>query len=245
MATSRKKNGGGAGSGGRHQLEAFKIVEINRSELRNAPYNPRVIRDAAKKKLRKGMERLGVLAPIVWNRRTGNIVSGHQRVDILDQINGTTDYTLTVASVDLDEAKEKEANLLLNNYEAQGEWDLEKLEEMLKDESIQLDGTGFDGADLHRLFGDVASERSDVADDLVKRMEEVRETIAGMRKANPNSDQFYLVFVFRDDAERAAFTDLAALDDNRYQDGRWLVELLSKAQARTAQTTPAPAASEA
>lgn len=52
-------------------LESFEIITVHRSELKNAPYNPRTLSEAQKRKLRAGIKRHGVVAPITWNKRTG------------------------------------------------------------------------------------------------------------------------------------------------------------------------------
>lgn len=46
---------------------------------------------------------------------------------VLDALEKSSDYVLTVAAVDLDLKTEKEQNIFLNNVASQGDWDLEKL----------------------------------------------------------------------------------------------------------------------
>jgi hypothetical protein len=92
-------------------LENYHVVEIHRSELVNAVYNPRKISDHEKSKLREVLKRHGLVAPITWNHRSKNIVGGHQRIGLLDDIAETSDYTLHVAVIDVDEAREKELNI--------------------------------------------------------------------------------------------------------------------------------------
>src|SRR5689334_18110966 len=89
-------------------LESFEIVSVRRSELKGAPYNPRQLGESEKRKLAKGLKRHGLVAPITWNARTGFVVGGHQRLTIMDSIVGKGDYTLNVARIDVDEAREKE-----------------------------------------------------------------------------------------------------------------------------------------
>jgi len=54
--------------------------------------------------------------PIVWNKRTGNIVGGHQRLKVLLDM-GMREVDCVV--VDLDEAKEKALNLALNKIQGE------------------------------------------------------------------------------------------------------------------------------
>lgn len=127
--------------------------KVKRSVLNFASYNPRKISDKAKKALRDNIERVGLLGGIVWNKRTGNIVSGHQRVTILDEINGYdgkgNDYFINVEVVDLSEKEEKEQNLFMNNKNVQGEFDEETLKTIMND--IDFSNAGFDDFDISSL----------------------------------------------------------------------------------------------
>lgn len=89
------------------RFQKFKPANIHRSELKNAPYNPRKIQSENKKRLKKSLESHGLVETIVWNRRTGNIVGGHQRIEQLDALEKSQNYMLTVAEVDVDDAEEK------------------------------------------------------------------------------------------------------------------------------------------
>lgn len=208
-------------------LERYETVKVHRSQLKAAAYNPRVLPDAARAKLRAGLLKHGMISPPTWNARTGNLVGGHQRVSLLDDAYGTDDYELTVAKVDMDDIQERAANLLLNNAHAMGDMDLGKLEAMFRDTpEIDIAGTGFDGADLFRLFG--ASPFEERADDalseVAQRVRDAREKQAAIRGAVKEREgtHFYLVVIFRDEADRLDFTDSCGLDDNRYCDGRHL-----------------------
>lgn len=134
---------------------------IMRSQIRLAPYNPRKISDEARRRLKANLKRIGVLGGIVWNERTGNLVSGHQKVGIMDEVNRydpethENDYPIKVEVTDLDEKTEMEQNLFMNNREVQGEYDDDKLREMLKSD-IDFSLAGFDDFDLQMLgIGDV------------------------------------------------------------------------------------------
>lgn len=210
-------------------FDNYVVETLARSALKGAPYNPRVLNEAERKKLMAGIKKHGMLAPPTWNKRTGNIVSGHQRISILDALNGSPDYTLQVAVVDLSESEEKEANLLFNNPGAMGDWDLPKLEEMLKDTNVDLIGTGFDMADVYRLFGDAPGRSAGEVDQLAEKLREAREKYEKVQQKTGNRDSvdFYLVVVFRDGAARDEFCATFGLDDNRYQDGRTIQAMLA------------------
>jgi hypothetical protein len=215
-------------------IEKFEVQKLPRSALKKADYNPRTLTDKARKKLAKGIEKLGLLAPITYNKRTGNIVGGHQRLTVMDSYYGTDQYELNVAVVDLSEKEEKEANILLNNYEAQGEWDLDKLNGMLA-EGLDLDAAGFDPADVFRLFGDSAKVDASAAEVFADRVRDSMKTtqdIFSKAKASGQTD-FYVVFVFPNVEKRDAFLTKHGFDDNRFQSGAELDELLQQgAQSR-------------
>ena len=54
------------------------------ADLKPAPYNPRRIEATAVAGLRASIERFGNVQPIVWNRRSGYVVGGHQRLKVLE-----------------------------------------------------------------------------------------------------------------------------------------------------------------
>jgi ParB-like chromosome segregation protein Spo0J len=105
-------------------LQRFVAVDIPRSQIKNAPYNPRTITSENRAKLEQSLREFGLVEPLVWNKRTGNLVGGHQRLSMLDQLSETgADYSVTVAAVDLDEDREKALNVILNAPQAQGRYE--------------------------------------------------------------------------------------------------------------------------
>lgn len=133
-------------------------IEIARSSIRFANYNPRKITDSALRRLKKNIKRVGMLGGIVWNERTSNLVSGHQRVTILDQLNGydgteETDYILRVDKVNLSEKEEKEQNIFMNNQSVQGEFDMDALRNLLPD--IDYKDAGLTEQDLSIIGIDI------------------------------------------------------------------------------------------
>ena len=109
------------------KYQKFEVEVISRGEIHGADYNPRVISEDARKRLKRMLAKHGLVQPLVWNRRTGNLVSGHQRLSQLDQLERSQDYDLQVSVVDVDEREEKILNVQLNNPSMQGDWDMDKL----------------------------------------------------------------------------------------------------------------------
>lgn len=203
-------------------LESFDVIELDRSAIKNASYNPRTLSVVARKKLQTGLKRHGLVAPITWNKRTGNIVGGHQRMSIMDSLMRTQDYKLRVSMIDVPESREKELNLLLNNGSAQGDWDVGALGSMLSDKDLNLDGTGFDAADVYQLFGTAALE--DRPEDTAKMAEQLASIASIYDKARDNGkemrgSEFYIVVTFRNDDQCATFIERAGLQNSRYHNG--------------------------
>lgn len=208
-------------------FDAYDIVEMKRSELKGADYNPRIISDNEKKRLRAGLKKHKMVMPPTWNRRTGKLVGGHQRLSALDVLAGGAEYSLKVAVIDVSDSEEKEINILLNNPQAMGDWNLPKLEELLRDPTVDLAGTGFDMADVFRLFGDAPGATVDGLDELSKRLKAFQDSYTNVSD-NTGRDDFYLVVVFRDYDARGEFLKVLGLEDNRYQDGKALQELIQE-----------------
>jgi ParB-like chromosome segregation protein Spo0J len=190
-------------------IQTFTVAKIHRGELKKAAYNPRTLGDMEKRKLREGIKRHGLVEPIVWNKRTGNICGGHQRIGQLDALAGTADYTLDVAVIDVDDKSEKEINVLLNNNEAQGDWDLDLLGDLVKDSGLEIEGMGFDHADVFRIFGDSAVLTSSDAtfDEFADKLRAARERYEKVKEnsAKRADENFYIVVVFRDTDALDAF----------------------------------------
>ena len=136
------------------QIETKKISELN-----PALYNPRKDLQPGDKeyeKLKKSIEEFGYVEPVIWNKQTGNIVGGHQRLKILKAY-GFNEVECVV--VDMSEAKEKAINIALNKIT--GEWDLEKLENVFEDLRLvdfDLNLTGFDDKELNKFMKDTSEE---------------------------------------------------------------------------------------
>ena len=137
----------------RADIVRFHSKTIKRSEIKKAPYNPRDIDPFALKKLGDGLSKFGLVEPLVWNQRTGNLVGGHQRISLIDaKFNNDPDYDVPVAVVDLDEKEERELNILLNNEATQGVYDVSKLEAIFREDGANPFNAGFDLMDLQQLF---------------------------------------------------------------------------------------------
>ena len=130
----------------------MEVTEVRTDEpmRKAAPYNPRTIADHDLEALRRSLRFFGTVEPIVVNKRSDRIVGGHQRVRAA-QAEGIE--SLPVVHVDLDEPSERQLNLALNRIH--GEWDLEKLEDVLREletMGADLDLTGFTQIEIEELL---------------------------------------------------------------------------------------------
>jgi hypothetical protein len=170
-----------------NKYEKFSVERISRAEIKGADYNPRKIGEEARRKLKKSLKEHGLVMPIVVNRRTMTIVSGHQRVSLLDDIIRKNDYPLTCAFVDVDEKEEAVLNVSLNNQSLMGEWDafaLQDLHDIFPDIDFESD-FGFDASEIDIILGDFAKEFEETP--LIDPVKEAKKLDAGdfreMKKA--------------------------------------------------------------
>lgn len=156
----------------------IQVIDIDK--LNPAKYNPRVDLkpgDPEYEKLKRSIKEFGYVEPIVWNKRTGNVVGGHQRLKILKE-EGYKKVKVSV--VDLSESQEKALNIALNKIS--GEWDQEKLNQIFKelqdDVEIDVKLTGFDIEEINDIvanFDTTAVEEDDF--DLEAELEKEEEPI--------------------------------------------------------------------
>ena len=145
---------------------------IKITDLKPARYNPRKISNDDYKKLTNSINEYGLVDPIIINLNNNTIIGGHQRYDVLleQYVNGNNDYeTLEVIprgdigwifpKGDLkikDLNHEKSLNIALNKI--QGQFDLEKLEDLFNDlstEGLDIELTGFDKREAKDIFKDL------------------------------------------------------------------------------------------
>lgn len=137
------------------EFEVKRIADMNR-----AAYNPRVDlqpEDEEYQAIERSLKRHGLVQPIVWNRRTNTVVSGHQRLTVLEA-QGETEVTVSV--VDLDDIQEKELNVALNK--TTGEWDDDKLSVILNELGEEATDTGFTLPEIDVLRDELKSYFDDV-----------------------------------------------------------------------------------
>jgi len=196
----------------RTKFQRFQTQEIARDAIKNAPYNPRRISGDARERLKAKIEGVGLVNTLVWNRRTGNLVSGHQRLSILDELEGGKAYSLTVSVIDVEEKTERELNVFLNNASSQGEWDALALSKLAEEFAKDIAGLGFAPGELDFLGAKPAAGDEDPA--------EPAGDSAALQAPRETQDGTQVVVVFRDAPETDAFLRfIGQPKDSRYVDG--------------------------
>lgn len=120
--------------------------------------NPRRITPENRAKLRRLIERFGLVENLVVNTRNGELISGHQRRDLALELELAA---VPVLYVDVDPAEGRALAVALNNAGAQGEWETGLLAARLEElQSLDiLDLTAFSADDLAALTADDEVER--------------------------------------------------------------------------------------
>lgn len=98
------------------------IENKNISDLKAAPYNPRLSTAKQEKQLKQSLQKFGLVEPIIYNKRTGFIVGGHFRVRELKKL-GYKNVDCVIVDLSLED--EKELNIRLNANT--GDWSWEDL----------------------------------------------------------------------------------------------------------------------
>ncbi|NNJ27123.1 ParB N-terminal domain-containing protein [Alienimonas chondri] len=144
----------------------MQLEHLPLSSLAPAPHNPRIALkpgDAGWRKLAASVRAFGLVQPLVYNRRSGLLVGGHQRLEVLKHDaaeHGGPDVAPCVV-VDLPDAEEKALCIALNNADVGGAWDGSKLVDLLGElsaEALKPDAefdaalTGFDPNQLDALL---------------------------------------------------------------------------------------------
>lgn len=139
----------------------MKIEKIKIEKLKPAEYNPRKDlkpEDEEYQKIKKSITEFGYVAPVIVNSNM-TVIGGHQRLKILKEL-GYIDVECVI--VDLDPNKEKALNIALNKIS--GDWDNDKLEELiseLKQTDIDMDVTGFSFDEVENILKETLDSKED------------------------------------------------------------------------------------
>lgn len=184
-----------------------------RSQLIPHPKNPRIIDKDAKKRLKGKVKGVGLLENPIWNERTGYVVGGHQRLAIMDELEGypgkVKDYELMVNVVNLDDKTELEMLAFLNNPSAQGEFNVQAVADLVLTDGVAFEDMGFSEFDVDYMFdgdgrfSELFKDTTDVSEakDSLRKIKEHR-TEAKEKMAVEDSAEFYFTVVCGTEAEK-------------------------------------------
>ncbi len=158
------------------KIETHFISDIHESE-----YNPRVALDRFSKEykaIQKSIEDYGFVEPVVVNETTMTCIGGHQRLAVMRDM-GAESIDCVMVHIDSSE-KEKALCVALNKIK--GEWDNEKLDELLHDDEITAFELGFENVEVNfddDFSGDEADADDcyDLGDDEVGESSAADETV--------------------------------------------------------------------
>ena len=132
------------------QIEKLKIEQLIPAD--NNPRKDLKPGDPEYDKLKRSIEQFGYVEPLIWNKTTGRIVGGHQRLKVLLDMSIAE---VECVVVEMDAEKEKALNVALNKIS--GDWDKDKLALLIADlqgADFDVSLTGFDPSEIDDLFKD-------------------------------------------------------------------------------------------
>lgn len=132
----------------------MEIQKIDINKLIPATYNPRKDlkpNDEEYIKIKNSIINFGYVEPIIINKDF-TVIGGHQRLKVLKELNYEK---IECIVVDLDKTQEKALNIALNKIS--GEWNTEKLENLLQEllqENFDVNLTGFDSEEIDNILNE-------------------------------------------------------------------------------------------
>jgi hypothetical protein len=227
------------------EIERYKqseTVTIKRSQIKFAPYNPRKKNPKVVAELKKNFKRVGYLGGVVWNVKTGFLVSGHKRIEAMDLIHGYTgskekDYSIKVERINVEDKTEREQNIFMNSQTVQGEFDMDMLATMIP--GIDYSLAGLDESDItliesqsaYDILGDASTGNilSDMAE-IEKPYEERKEAIKQAKQQQKkriedyyNEGETYFMVSFDSVENKVAFLERFGFNpDDKYIKGEVL-----------------------
>lgn len=117
-------------------------TKIDIGSISPSPYNPRVTLEKGSREyqdIEASLEAYGLIEPIVVNDVNMHIIGGHQRWQVLKD-RGETEIACAMVHI---EEPEREKALCLALNKISGDWDMDKLKDLLRDDDVFSFPTGF------------------------------------------------------------------------------------------------------
>lgn len=154
----------------------MEIQKIDINKLIPATYNPRKDlkpNDEEYIKIKNSIINFGYVEPLIINKDF-TVIGGHQRLKVLKELNYEK---IECIVVDLDKTQEKALNIALNKIS--GEWNTEKLENLLQEllqENFDVNLTGFDSEEIDNILNEYLDTEEDEFD-IDEAINEIQEPI--------------------------------------------------------------------
>jgi ParB-like chromosome segregation protein Spo0J len=171
----------------------LKITSTPIDDLEINDDNPRVPlqrHHTEYKQLRASIEHFGLVRPLIRNTRTGKLVGGHQRLQVLKDLKWTE---APVLDVDVEPGKEQALAVALNAIK--GRWDDNALLDAIRragSNDIDLTTIGFTDSEYDSLLALVDAANAEEDQDLVDLLNDEEDTLsdedeAAAKEASNNS----------------------------------------------------------
>jgi DNA modification methylase len=139
------------------QAASIAVEYVERGALRPADYNPRTISEKELEDLERSVREFGLVDPIIARRADGMVIGGHQRLAVAERLDL---QRVPVVYLDISEERAKALNLALNKIG--GDWDEQKLAELLREldalPDLDLSVTGFDEEEVKACLAAVEAQ---------------------------------------------------------------------------------------
>lgn len=208
------------------KYQTFTVELIHRSKINFAYYNPRKISKENRNNLKQSLKTDGYLDLPVWNEQTGNIVGGHQRVSLIDELEGSPDYYIEVKKINVPIEIEVKLNIKLNNPNLMGEYDNDKFQELLNEFDFidPIKDLEFDRLDLDYMNIEIDKEEKTekvISNEDVSKLKEINKKYRKEKKLaeKENGDTIYgerndyiLTIVFNTNIDKQNFNAKIGVD---------------------------------
>lgn len=155
------------------------IQKIPVSKIIPNPNNPRITltpKDPEYRQIKKSLKVHGYVQPLIWNERSGYLVSGHQRFSVM-LAEGVQEIEVVVVNLDT----QQERNLMVALNKITGRWNNERLAAMLNEvtkiPNFDYESIGFTMPEISQIL-DRYGEQKDADDfDFDATLESIKDPI--------------------------------------------------------------------
>lgn len=124
------------------------IETVNIADLHDSEFNPRVKLEKNSKEYKEianSIREFGFVEPLVVNKHNMAVIGGHQRLAVMKDLGEGTIQCVFIDEPD--QTREKALCVALNKIK--GDWDMEKLKSLLRDEDVSIFPTGFEEGEVN------------------------------------------------------------------------------------------------